>query len=151
MTTPFEHGRYTFQLPDGYEDRSTLMFVAKQDMQAPMSLKASPRSAPPNLVVTFVRPVPAGPVAAYLLEQATTTVAPILPAFSIVSRGGGESDAEPVAFVSYSGNPGQPIRQIIAGRVVGDALVLVTGGALEAQFPAVERQALALVTSVAPR
>ena len=141
MTTPFEHGRYTFQLPDGYEDRSTLMFVAKQDMQAPMSLKASPRSAPPNLVVTFVRPVPAGPVAAYLLE----------PAFSIVSRGGGESDAEPVAFVSYSGNPGQPIRQIIAGRVVGDALVLVTGGALEAQFPAVERQALALVTSVAPR
>jgi hypothetical protein len=143
----FVHGPLRFELPDGWEDRSTLVFCDPQTLVAPQSTKASPGAAPPNVVLTMVRPGK-GSLSEFLERELQTGIAPKMPGFEVVERGDAGSVEQPVPFVVYRANPGQMIRQLVAARLVGEQVALLTAGALEAQFAALKPKALATLLSV---
>ncbi len=141
------HGSIALELPDGWHDRSTLLFVDPQALAAPLSGRASPGVAPPNLGISFA-PVPTGPLAAYLDAETAKNIAPHLPGFSVLERGDAGDGATP--YIVYRANPGQPICQMVGAHVVGAVLVLVTGGALEAQRALLTKVTLTALRTLGP-
>jgi hypothetical protein len=130
------HGTVEFDVPDHWNDASTLVFTDPQNLQAPMATRVISGQAPPNIVVKFMPPTNAG-LSAFLDQQLTTAIAPSLPGFAVVQKADAGTEADPIPYVIYRANPGQAIQQIVGCRHVGGRLMLLTAGALEAQFAAV--------------
>jgi hypothetical protein len=133
------HGAVEFDVPDHWNDASTLVFTDPQDLRAPMVSRVVSGQAPPNIVVKFMAKTS---TAAFLDEQLATAIAPAMPGFMVVLKADAGTPEDPVPYVTYRANPGQPIHQLVGCRHVGGRLMLVTAGALDAQFAALVPVAL---------
>lgn len=138
-------------IPDDWQDRSTLTFAVPPDRSAKASLlpKGGDAVSPGNVVLNWVD-APRGdrPALAHL-EAQLRALPGLFEGFTVLSRGDLGTEQEPLPFVEIRFAAGQTIRQILCCKSAGHRVVLVTGTATESRFEMLRDRFVEIAKSVA--
>ncbi len=143
------HGGLTIEVPDDWEDRSTLLFVAPRDT-AELPTVAAVQRPTEAVAIAFVR-VKSGETAEDVMRSQAEQARALNPEFEV-------SDAGPIDSALGSGWCqtqsltvfDMPVRQLSAAFVVGPVAVVATASAAESRFARCSEMLSSVLRSLGP-
>jgi hypothetical protein len=138
------------QVPDGWQDESTITFSmpAQPGIDVPLALNPRVPDSAANLVITWEH---AGELGAQeYLDQRLAQLSEQLPGFTVAERGDAGDAQEPIPWAEFSLVAKVAVTQLLLVKRAGDRVFVITGTSLTPSFAAAKDQFLSAARQLAP-